>query len=243
MTDADLFHVTTKWKAKQILRNGMKSGMPTSEEEGYLRAYMEEHDIDYVTPEVIDEYHEDKYMGDVQQSAEKLAREKLNELLPNHYGSLFFWTNEEEAKDMENIMERKNGKDYVVIGVNSDELKKDAYVADFELSDEIFSELEELYSKSYSYEEEEKIMDRVYDMVKDYQDSVEVYDEHEDESLEVLYPDDIPLDAIVSIDGQEINLTQSQKRLDEYKSRGRGWWEQPVRHAMASRGLKTRRKR
>lgn len=243
--DPDLFHVTTKWKAKSILENGLMAGMPTSERQGYLRAWMDEEGIDTINPEILEKFHQE-HEPPHQRSSEEWAREKLNELLPDHYGSLFFWADEDKAEQVKKQMERKTrGKGYVIIGVDSDKLPKDGYVADFELSDEIFGELVDIYESNLGYEEEEERMEEIYDMVKKYKESVEEYDGQDDPSVEVLYPESVPREAIVTLIGTDVSLDPSQSTLREFNqsAKGKGWWKEPYRHSLASKGITTRWKK
>lgn len=57
--------------------------------------------------------------------------------------------------------------------------------------------------------------------------------------LEVLYPGKVPVEAIRTVDGKPVNLTEKQSRLKNFCSKGRGWHLEPARHSLASNGIKT----
>ncbi len=242
MTNPDLFHITTKWKAKNILKHGMMTGFPSSEEQGSLKEWLGRKGYDEITPEILDEYHEDisNSMGH-EMNAEEWARQKLNELLPDHSHSLFFWTTEDKANKMASTLENRNysSTKYVVLGIDSDKLEGEPYIANFDLSDEIFSELESIYKDNPPYEERQKRMEEIYEMVEEYKESTEPYDEHEDSNLEVIYTGSVPREAIVTLNGEDISIDKEQSQLSQF-SKGRGWWNDPASHALASQGIKTR---
>lgn len=244
MAEPDLFHVTTKWKADNILKYGMMTAFPSSENQGAIEGWMDVKGYDEITPEILDEYYEDESFGyGYELSAEEWARRKLDDLLPDHSHSLFFWANENRAKSLKRNMESRkySNEDYVVLGIDSDMLEDEPYMADFDLSDEIFSELESIFRENLSYEEESERMEEIYGMVEDYEKSKRKYSGEDGRDVEVLYPHSISREAIVTYDGRDVSIDSNQRRLDSFKSKGqgRGWWGEPIRHKLASNGIQT----
>lgn len=203
-----LFHVTTRLKAENILKEGLEPGRTTSESE--FAILMAEKELGISRDD--DDFWDRAGWDDSGSSSEQQAREMMSDILgetrpkgmPDHDRSLFFWTVEDQALGHRSAMDRKDQFfRYVVLEVDSEKVPCECFEAESDLVELLFDDLQN-HSGEFASPADEEDEDRFYEEAEAYYKSMNRWDGKKDEGLEVLCPCDVPKEAIVSVDGKKV---------------------------------------
>lgn len=223
----DLHHITTFEKARRIIEEGFQPGLPS--EAG-------------ISPSEEEELED---MGlDVNFSSEFWAREALNELLPSHSSSTFFWADESKANGLKHDMAIKANEKFVNIVVDSSKIPCQCKTGPFQIAEHLFSMLEQSPNLIDFYDEEELesfgLLDEwkeMNDLVEKYKDDLRDLTEQDKDNWEreVMCDCQIPPEAIIRVDNMDAKKfrdifahTQAvQHQLNEFEDRPASLYSPP----------------
>jgi len=212
----DLYHVTTRENAELIKNQGFKAWF-THTEGGRAaekaRAILAKQD-----EELEEDERECLYDDECEISDEEMAREifdqilamnrrKVDPALPGHSGTVFFWSNPDEAEYRRRIVDSGSIRQHVILEVDPSKIPCQCYEADIELTDELFNEIMGNLDKAGfcagqwglgdEDEETEEFCDRLDDIATEYYRGMRPFSGRPKFGKEILCPCNIPKEAVV----------------------------------------------